>query len=358
MVRIFFYYLWHMYKFSVSEIIQQPNQNVSIRFNDLSGEFPSYKAGQFLTLSFQFGEREVRRSYSFSSSPVLDEPYEITVKRVENGEISRLLHHKLAVGDQIDVMEPQGLFTYEPSESNDYTLFLFAAGVGITPLFSILKTALTAESKSKIVLVYSNSSKEQTIFYEELLEWQAKYPDRLHIEFIWSNVKNLLKARLNREYILELVKTHVLAGEKILAYMCGPLFYMDLVRFTLLGMGIPDEDIRKETFFFPEEEEDEDEKEEEPVDTTSYQVILKFQGQEHELTIPYNKTVLDVGLEHKLKLPYSCKSGMCSTCISQVTAGSVRMDYNEVLTDNEVARGRCLICVSHPLEEGTTIEVQ
>ncbi|MVZ60476.1 ferredoxin--NADP reductase [Sphingobacterium humi] len=346
-----------MHKFKISDIIQHPNHNISIQFEDLSGNFPSYQAGQFLTLSFVFGEREVRRSYSFSSSPSVDEPYEITVKRVDNGEISRLLHHQTRVGDVIDVMDPQGLFTYIPQADRTGTLFLFAAGVGITPLFSILKTALTEEKHTKIVLVYSNSSKEQTVFYEELLQWQAQYPDRLHIEWIWSNTKNLLKARLNRDYILELIHAYKTSLSEDLCYTCGPLFYMDLVRFTLLGMGIPDAHIKRETFHFPEEEEDEDEKEEEPVDMTSYDVVLRFQGADYPMTIPYDKTILDVGLEHKIKLPYSCKSGMCSTCISQVSQGAVRMDYNEVLTDREVENGRCLICTSHPLENGTVIDI-
>ena len=96
-----------MHKFKITDIIHHPNNNVSIRFEDLTKIFPSYKAGQFLTLSFVFGDREVRRSYSFSSSPLLNEPYEITVKRVDNGEISRLLHHRTQIGDVIDVMEPQ-----------------------------------------------------------------------------------------------------------------------------------------------------------------------------------------------------------------------------------------------------------
>lgn len=308
-------------------------------------------------MAFAFGDREVRRSYSFSSSPAVDEPYEITVKRVDNGEISRLLHHRTQVGDEIQVMDPQGLFTYIPSETNNNTIFLFGAGVGVTPLFSILKTALVAETDTKVVLVYSNSSKEQTIFYDELLEWQAAYPERLHIEFIWSNSKNLLTARLNRDYILNLVREHLNDQQDAVFYTCGPLFYMDLVRFTLLGMGVPEADIKRETFHFPEEEEDEDEKEEEPVDMTSYDIVLKFQGKDYPMTIPYDKTILDIGLEHKIKLPYSCKSGMCSTCISQVTKGAVRMDYNEVLTDREVDNGRCLICTSHPMENGTTIEV-
>lgn len=347
-----------MHDFKVSEIIRQPNNIVSIRFEDITGKFPIYKAGQFLTLSFQFGEREVRRSYSFSSSPALNEPLEITVKRVDNGEISRLLHHKLHVDDTIQVLDPQGLFIYEPNINSDRTVFLFAAGVGITPLYSILKTALIEETKTKVVLIYSNSSKEKTVFYEELLMWQQKYPERLHIEFIWSNSKNLAKARLNREYLISLVNQYLKTNpDEALFYTCGPLFYMDLVRFTLLGMGFPDENVRRETFHFPEEEEDDDEHEEEEIDTTEYNVTLKFNGQDYNLVVPGNDTILNVGLTQKIKLPYSCKSGMCSTCISQVIKGAVKMDYNEVLTDNEVERGKCLICVSHPIEDGTIIEV-
>src|SRR5690606_17987662 len=200
-----------MYKFEISNIIYQPNDTVTLVFKDLSGNYPKAKAGQFLTVSFTFGEREVRRSYSFSSSPDVNEPLAITVKRVDNGEISRLLHHQVQVGDVIDVLEPQGLFYYEPKENRDrtHTLFLFAAGVGITPLYSILKTALVAETNTKVVLVYSNGSVERTVFYEELLQWQQQYPDRLEIVWIFSNSKNLMHARLNREYLIRIVREYL-----------------------------------------------------------------------------------------------------------------------------------------------------
>ena len=347
-----------MYDFKVSEIIRHPNEIISIRFVDLSGIFPIYKAGQFLTLVFEFGEREVRRSYSFSSAPNLNEPLEITIKRVENGEISRLLHHQIQVGDRIKVMEPQGIFVYDPNVESTRTVFLFAAGVGITPLYSILKTALTQEKNTKVILIYSNNSRENTVFYDQLIAWQSQYPDRLKIEFIWSNSKNLAKARLNREYLIELVNAHLTtSSDDPLFYTCGPLFYMDLVRFTLLGMGFPDASVRRETFYFPEEEDDDDEREEEIIDTTPYRVTVKFNGHDYDLVVPANETILNVGLAHKIKLPYSCKSGMCSTCISQVQYGAVKMDYNEVLTDSEVERGRCLICVSRPTVDGTIIEV-
>ncbi|SJN15614.1 Flavodoxin reductases (ferredoxin-NADPH reductases) family 1 [Sphingobacterium sp. JB170] len=304
-----------------------------------------------------FGDREVRRSYSFSSSPAVVEPLAITVKRVDNGEISRLLHHRTRVGDLVDVLAPQGLFTYEPDPTTARTLFLFGAGVGVTPLFSILKTALSTEPKTKVVLIYSNSSPDRTVFKVELEHWQQLYADRLEIIWIYSNSKNLLNAHLNRENLLRFVNERMPEDNNAIFFTCGPVFYMDLVRFTLLGLGIPDEDIRKETFHFPEEEDDEDEKEDDPVDTTAYNILLRFQGQEYPLTIPYNKTILQAGLDNNIKLPYSCKSGMCSTCISQCSSGSVRMDYNEVLTDREVENGRCLICTSHPLEDGTTIDV-
>ncbi len=347
-----------MYKFRISDIITQPNNNISIRFDDLSGNYPTYSPGQFLTLCFNFGDREVRRSYSFSSSPAIDQPLEITVKRVVNGEISRFLHDDMQIGDIINVLGPQGIFTYETDPNAVRTVFLFAAGVGITPLFSILKSVLIEEPNSKVILVYSNSSKDQTVFYDELVNWQSKYPTRLFIEFIWSNAKNLLKARLNRDYLIELVKTFSANEvEENVFYTCGPVFYMDMCRYTLLGMGFDDYQIKRETFYFPEEEEDEDERDEEIVDMTSYRVFLDMYGQIHELDVPYNQSILDVGLQKKIKLPYSCKSGMCSTCISQVTKGSVRMDYNEVLTDREVELGKCLICTAHPLEDGTTIKI-
>ncbi|WP_293944836.1 MULTISPECIES: ferredoxin--NADP reductase [unclassified Sphingobacterium] len=347
-----------MYALRIAKIIPQPNNNITFQLESPDGDYPRYKAGQFITLSFAFGDREVRRSYSFNSSPDYNEPLSITVKRVENGEISRLLHHTIAEGDIVQAMEPQGLFTYEPEQYKVRTLFLFAAGIGITPLYSILKTALLVEEKSKVVLVYSNRSADQAPFREELEEWALQYPDRLTIVWIYSNSKYLMKARLNRDYIHSLVKDHLVgAKEETLFYTCGPVVYMDLCRFTLLGMGFDANQIKRETFLLPENEEDDDDESERVIDTTSYRIKLRFQGETYHLEIPYNKSILDVGLEHKIKLPYSCKSGMCSTCIAQCSKGKVRMDYNEVLTDREMENGRILLCTGHPLVDGTEIEV-
>jgi len=346
-----------MYKLRIDKIINQPGDNITLQLKPVDVDYPKYLAGQFISLVFEGKHKEIRRSYSFNSSPDVDEPLSITVKRVENGEISRLLHHKTAEGDVLLAQEPQGLFSYLPNEHLERDVFLFAAGVGITPLISIIKTALVRENKSKITLVYSNRSLEDTLFYKELNEWQSKYPERLKIVFVFSNSKNLMTARLNKFYIEKLLKENlVFDRDNALFYSCGPIIYMDLCRITLLGMGFDIKQIKRETFVLPEDEVDEDDSSEKVVDKNTYSVILNFRGETYNLDIPWPKRILDVALEHKIKLPYSCRGGVCSTCVANCTKGKVRMDYNEVLTDDEIERGRVLVCTGHPTENGTTIE--
>ncbi|HEX8608397.1 MAG TPA: FAD-binding oxidoreductase, partial [Pedobacter sp.] len=129
-------------KLRIDAMTYGPGETLVLTFGIIGGGRPSYLAGQFLTLQFRINNRELRRSYSLCSSPALDEPLSIAIKRVENGEISRFLHHKIAVGDVLEALEPNGLFTYAPVKEVKRTIFLFAAGVGITPIFSIIKTAL------------------------------------------------------------------------------------------------------------------------------------------------------------------------------------------------------------------------
>jgi ring-1,2-phenylacetyl-CoA epoxidase subunit PaaE len=344
------------FKLKISEIIPRRGDNITIVLEPLDGRRVSYKAGQFLTLAFQLGDREVRRSYSFSSSPDVDEPLSITVKRVENGEISRLLHHRTVPGDVLTGLEPQGLFTYPTELLKERTVFLFAAGIGITPIFSILKTALVVEQRSKLVLVFSNSSPEKAPFLEEIKHWESLYPDRLTVIWLFSNTKNLMKARLNRFILEEFVRDHLhFDREDALFYSCGPVVYMDLCKFTLLGLGFHPDQIKRETFLPPENDEDDDDESEKEVDKTTYSVQIHYQNQQFDLSVPYYHSILDEALENGIRLPYSCRSGMCSTCIAKCTSGHVKMEYNEVLTDEEVEAGRVLLCTGHPTQQGTVI---
>jgi len=339
----------------VIKVQQEVNEVITIILQPVKGEKPIYKAGQFLTMSFRTGDKEIRRSYSVYSSPLVEEPLAIAVKLVENGEISRFLHHSLRMGDLVEVAEPNGMFFYEP-EDLERIIFLFGAGVGITPLYSILKTALVGEKKSKIVLIYSSRSADQTLFLEELKQWENIYPDRFKLVNLFSNAKNLLRARLNGFLVRELIKEQQpFVKESALFYTCGPVDYMDVCRISILGIGYQPHQIKRETFVLPEDEIDEDDATEKVVDKNTYSVNLIFQGETHHLQVPWPKSILEVALENKIKIPYSCSGGVCSTCTATCISGGVRMDYNEVLTDDEIARGRVLVCTGHPTENDTTI---
>lgn len=343
-------------KLRVISVEKQAAEVLTTNFETVNGVKLVYKAGQFLPLVFQVNGKELRRSYSFCSSPDIDEPITIAVKLVENGEISRFIHHQLSVGDIVTVAKPNGQFTYHPVKEMERTVFLFAAGVGITPLLSILKTALVKEDNSKIVLVYSTRSAEDTLFINEIAKWQVAYPERFKVIHLFSNSKNLMRARLNGFLINQFVKENMSFDRNdALFYTCGPVDYMDVCRITLLGAGFKPSHVKRETFVLPEDEVDEDDMTEKVKDTNTYSVNLHFKGNVHHLLVPYPKRILEVALENKIDLPYSCSGGVCSTCTATCISGHVKMDYNEVLTDHEIAEGRVLVCTGRPTENETTI---
>jgi len=343
----------------ITEISQQPGDNVFIRLEPLDGKIPEYEAGQFLTVLFDIKGKEIRRSYSICSSPDADEPLSIAVKLVENGEISKNLHHKTAVGDILTALPPTGLFTYSPLKTIKRTVFLFAAGVGITPVFSILKTALLREENSHIVLIYSNKSQSSTLFYDELNMWQERFPDRFKLIYLFSDSKRLQFARLNSFLIHDLFNANLQYDQSdALCYTCGPIDYMVMCRISLLSMGFRLDQIKKETYFIPEDEADDDDMTEKEVkDKNTYNVILEFNQNTYQLEVPYFKRILQVALEHNINVPYSCRAGICSSCVATCTTGGVKMDYNEILTDQEIAQGRVLICTGHPTANNTTIVI-
>lgn len=343
-------------KFKILHVENEVNDVIALKLASLDGKLPNYKAGQFLTLVFTFGDRVLRRSYSLYSSPVLDEQLAIAVKLVENGEISRFIHDQVVAGQIIEVIDANGLFVYEPVLEKNRTVFLFAAGVGITPLFSILKTALSAEANSYVVLVYSSRSRNEALFITQLEQWQNRYPDRFVLINLHSSSKNLMMARLNGFLVQDFVNKYMRYDKTdALFYTCGPVDYMDVCRISILGLGFDIAQLKRETFVLPEDEIDEDDATVKVVDKNTYTVTLLINGEEHYLEVPWPKRILDVALAHKLNVPYSCSGGVCSTCAATCIAGGVRMDYNEVLTGEEIAAGRVLICTGHPTENGTII---
>ncbi len=170
------------------------------------GHHIHYKAGQYLTLVQNSREgEEVRRSYSITSSPVLDEPLSIGVKRVENGFFSRQLIDNAKPGDELVTIGSGGFFVLPDDIQQYHQVFFFAAGSGITPVYSLLKTGLHLHPQLSFVLIYSNASAGKTVFLSPLQELQKLFPHRFHLELLFSDSANLFKARLHRDLILESV---------------------------------------------------------------------------------------------------------------------------------------------------------
>jgi ferredoxin-NADP reductase len=310
-----------------------------------SGKKIPYKAGQFLTLVFTHRDVEIRRSYSLSSAPH-ENLLAVTVKRQTNGEISRFMLTKLKVGDTLNAVEPAGRFTVNNYQSGK-DIFFFAAGSGITPIFSQLKQILQHNGDSRLTLIYS-SVNNAIMFNSELDKLAAEHPERLDIHYFISSEGK----RLNNLLVEQLVKQTIhFSLEKAEFYICGPFSYMRMVRLTLLYIGIEPNNIRKENFVI----------ETVPVagSLVNYppgKIKIHFKGEVHDIAVGENQSILQAALQNKLAIPYSCRVGACSTCSATCKSGKIVMTANEVLTDDDIAKGWVLTCTGHPVSDDVVIE--
>lgn len=313
------------------------------------GELP-YKAGQFITFVIPTRSGLVRRSYSFSSAP--GEVPAVTVKRVANGVFSRPMLDTAQPGDQLTIAGGASGFFVLPENLADYDQVLFlAAGSGITPIYSMIKSVLRSELNIPMLLAYSNTTTESTIFREPLEKLAARHPN-LSMEWFYSGNQDLLKARLSKTTLEHLLAARVKSDpQRILAYLCGPFDYMRMAAIVLQAHGILPENIRREVFT-----PDAPRIKERPPDTESHQVSVKFRGRQFKFDVQYPDTILAAAKSNGIELPYSCEAGRCGSCIAACTSGKVWMSYNEVLTDNEVAQGRVLTCQSFPIGGDVTLE--
>ncbi|WP_160712513.1 ferredoxin--NADP reductase [Chitinophaga solisilvae] len=318
----------------------------------------SYLAGQFLTFIIQLHGKEYRRSYSFSSTPGIDPYMRVTIREKENGEISRHILRTWKKGDVVTSLEPSGRFTFEPGTNGARDIFLMAAGSGITPVFSLLKQMLHEEPSARIVLIYSNTTPERTIFLQELQTLQEQYSNRLHCIWLFSNDPESQHTyrRLNNILLELLVTEHLLYNKpEAQFFLCGPPEYMRMILLTLHFMGFREDQLHKENFVVNTEARLA--RTTLPADTSLKQVKIWLRHEVYELQIPANQTILSYALEHNIALPYSCKGGVCGSCTALCTGGKVWMPVNEVLTDKELAEGLVLTCVGYPASEQVSLEL-
>ncbi|MCB9184883.1 MAG: phenylacetate-CoA oxygenase/reductase subunit PaaK [Flavobacteriales bacterium] len=354
----------HFHTLKVADVNQETPECIVVGFEVPEGlrkEF-AFQHGQYVTLKLTVDGEDLRRSYSICSSPLDAERFCIAVKKVPHGRASTQLVDKLKAGMSIEVMSPMGNFTTALDASRERQFVAFAAGSGITPILSILKTVLRTEPKSRFTLFYGNTDVDRIIFRQRLEELKAQHAGRLDVHHILSkgaDEDQLFNGRITTDKAVALVQRFVSDRNDNEYFICGPEQMMVNVSEALERLGADKKRIHIELFGTPVSTEAK--KEATHATSTVFSgvadVKVILDGREHELKIKANgDTVLDAALDAGLDVPYACKGAVCCTCKARVVEGQVEMEMNYALTDDEVADGYVLTCQTHPRSQRVVID--
>jgi 3-ketosteroid 9alpha-monooxygenase subunit B len=321
------------YSLRVREVIDEGADAKSIVF-EIPPEHADafrYRAGQFLTLRIAHDGRHLLRCYSLASCPLVDEPPRVTIKRVAQGRASNWICDRIKAGDAIEVKPPAGHFT---PHSIDDDFLLFAGGSGITPIFSIVRSALIA-GRGRLYLIYANRDEQSVIFRDQLNALTTDHRDRLQVIHWLDTVQGLPSA----VQLADLARLWIRAD----CYVCGPEAFMDCALQALRGMGVAPARIHVERFVSLPDEEDAAPVVE-PGASGQIRLDVELDGVHHELTCSRSEPILDAMLRAGLRAPHSCQSGACGSCMCTLEAGEVHLRHNQVLDGNDLKQGWILAC--------------
>jgi ring-1,2-phenylacetyl-CoA epoxidase subunit PaaE len=352
------------YPLKIREIRPETDDCVSVSLDvpEPLAEMFRFAPGQYLTFRRHFDGAEVRRSYSICSSPK-DGELRVAIKKVEEGKFSGFAHSKLQAGDELDVMPPLGKFTPKKTASGHKEYLAFAAGSGITPIMSIMKSVLEDEPGSSFTLVYGNRSRNSVIFREAIEALKNKYMLRLRVYHVLSREYMdipLFSGRIDAEKCRELCKTLIDVKDTDEAFICGPEEMILSVRRQLVDLGMATGDVHIELFTSPDQPKATHEKwvASHSADTRPMsKVSITLDGATFDMDVPFvGESILDVALKNGADLPYACKGGVCCTCRAKVMKGEVEMEVNYALEHDEIEKGFVLTCQSHPRTERVIID--
>jgi 3-ketosteroid 9alpha-monooxygenase subunit B len=333
----------------VKRIVQETHDTKSFVLDvtaDLADAF-AYEAGQFCTFRVRFGDEDLMRCYSMSSSPHTDTELTTTVKRVAGGRVSNWMLDEVAEGDLLALTRPAGVFTLGPRAA---PIVAFSGGSGITPVFSLIKSALAATDRP-VRLLYANRDADSVIFRAELDELVDTHPERLDVVHHLDTEHGFVHSN----GVAEFVGTDLDAD----FYICGPGPFMDVVEDALAQVAVPSEQVFIERFAFAATARL-DEPPATPASATAAEggtetVVIVLDGKEHSLHYQSGETFLETARRAGLRAPFSCEAGSCATCMAHLREGEATMRVNNALTPEEVTDGWVLTCQGFPTSPSVTV---
>ena len=320
----------------------------------------AFKAGQYLTLKNIIDGEEVRRSYSLCSSP-LDNEWKVGIKHIEDGKYSTFANKVLKVGDVVEVMPPGGSFTVEKDNKTQKNYIAFAAGSGITPILSIIKTQLTTEADSTFKLFYTNRTVNSIILKEELEALKNEFMERFKIFYFLTKEKRnipFLNGRIDKDKLDTIFTSIADVNYVDHVFSCGPEAMIHMVKDYLLEKGLTKDQIHFELFTTAGGESK----------IIKEKLKKKFEGKTSDVTIleggkSFNfemeqgsNNILDEALVNSADLPFACKGGVCATCKCKLIEGNVKMLLSYGLEDDEVQAGYILSCQAIPTTEKVIVD--
>jgi len=352
------------YFLKVKEVIRETPDAVTLTFWHPINEEVRYQPGQFLTFLLTVNGQKVRRSYSMASSPHVDVSLAVSVKRVPGGLVSNYLCDRIRPGDVLETLEPMGTFVPKLDAQNRRTLILIGAGSGITPLFSMAKSALHVEPNTRVWLIYGNRNQSSIIYKSHLDAMEQAYgSSRFQVTHVlsqpdygWSGAEG----RLNQHMLTRLLEQLPAADrQNASVYLCGPDGMMAEARSALALVGVPTDRVHKESYVSaPVPAGDVVEEPLTAGDEGSPEVTVLYEGSEYKFAVAPHQTILEAALELDIDLPYSCQAGMCTACLGRCTSGKVKLDEEDGLSESELKAGYVLTCVAHPVGRDVVIEIE
>lgn len=356
----------HFHKLTIEDIRRETADCVSIAFAippQLKESF-QYRQGQNITLRTQIGGEEVRRSYSICSSP-LENELRIAIKQVPGGLFSTFANEQLKPGQEMEVLPPSGKFYTDLKPENRKNYLAIAAGSGITPVISLIKTTLAVEPESHFTLVYGNRHRPSIIFREQLESLKNRFVHRLAVHHILSREQMdipLNQGRIDVTKCTELCPGLIDLSSIDEVFLCGPQEMIFTVGEWLQQQGVEKKHIHFE-LFHPLDDPQAGAGKTRASTTADGQstgvseVTVRLDGISHVFRLPYDgESVLNAALMEGVDLPYACKGGVCCTCRAKLLEGEVGMDVNYALEADELAAGFILTCQSHPKTEKVVID--